>query len=379
MQIETLYFDDKQWCFENEVIEDKSKVSILFVFGTRSVFKNSRHYRHLRGIYPSAYIVGSTSAGNVLGPQISKYDVVATAVMMEKGRIEINSVQLEKDRLKEQARELIEPLMQPDLKHLFIISEGININGSLLGRGLTERADDIVTVTGGLAGDDDQFKKTLIMANAEPRPDLIVAVGFYGDAVKSEVGCFAGWEEFGPDRVITRSKDNIVYTIDDQPALALYKKYLGDRYINKLPGSGLHFPLSIRETPESKQTIRTLLGINEEEQSLTFAGQMPEGYWAKLMRTDIDGLIDGAEKAALAIHRQNDDNALGLVVSCVGRRLVMKQLTDEELEVIQDIVGENVTLTGFYSYGELAPFSNEVLSCHLHNQTMTLTVIYENV
>ena len=76
--------------------------------------------------------------------------------------------------------------------------------------------------------------------------------------------------------------------------------------------------------------------------------------------------------------RPSGQNAVGLclVVSCVGRRLVMGQLTEEELEIVREKLGDATAITGFYSYGEMAPFG-EIMLCQLHNQTMTLTTIYE--
>jgi hypothetical protein len=123
---------------------------------------------------------------------------------------------------------------------------------------------------------------------------------------------------------------------------------------------------------------RTLLGINEEDKSIVFAGNVPEGWTARLMKPNIDLLVEGAGKAAEIASMQNGKSALGLVVSFVGRKLVMSQLVDEELEAVAQELGENVQLTGFYSYGEIAPFADSINTCELHNQTMTLTVVYEN-
>jgi hypothetical protein len=189
-------------------------------------------------------------------------------------------------------------------------------------------------------------------------------------------GCFAGWEEFGPERIVTKSTGNIVYEIDNQPALSLYKKYLGEQS-SELPASGLKFPLSIQANKNELSVIRTLLAVDESKNSLTFAGDVPEGYICKLMRTNLDSLIDHAGMAADAATAMSKDiSGLCLVVSCVGRRLVMGQLIEEELEEVQNKLGPNTLLAGFYSYGELAPFK-DLLNCQLHNQTMTLTTIYE--
>jgi hypothetical protein len=213
------------------------------------------------------------------------------------------------------------------------------------------------------------------MADAPAKTGRVAALGFYGDiSIKS--GCFAGWEEFGAERIVTKSTGNVVYEIDGEPALALYKKYLGEQAAD-LPASGLRFPLSIQADKNSKALIRTLLAVDEKNQSLTFAGDVPQNYLCKLMRTNLDNLIENAGMAAKAAHSSKPDSSgLCLIVSCVGRRLVMGQLTEDELEIVQEKLGDKTAITGFYSYGELAPFS-DILQCQLHNQTMTLTTLYE--
>ena len=377
MLIETLKYVDDNWTSDSKNPGLKEDVDIVFTFGDREVFKKADTYTKLRSLYPSAHIVGCTSSGNILGDRVSDSPVVATAVSLESGtvRISVEDFSLEDDQ-KEVSQRVVSRLPRENLKHIFILSDGLNMNGSFLAQGANKAVDQTVSITGGLAGDGTEFKETWIIADEEAKQNRLVAIGFYGKSITVGCGCFAGWDEFGILRKITKSKDNIVYEIDGHPALELYKKYLGE-YAEDLPGSGLRFPFSIKINEESTPVIRAVLGIDEEAQSLVFAGDVPEGYLARLMKTDTDGLIDASVVAAKRIKRINEKNALGLVISCVGRRLVLKQLTDEELESISSTLGENVQLVGFYSYGELAPFSDELMSCQLHNQTMTLTVIYE--
>jgi len=251
------------------------------------------------------------------------------------------------------------------------------MNGSSLAKGANKALNHKIAITGGLAGDDENFEETWVIADDVAKENRIVAVGFYGESIEIKSGCFGGWNEFGVERRITKSIDNIVYEVDNQPALDLYKKYLGE-HAKDLPSSGLRFPFSVRTNENDRAVTRSVLAVDEEEKSLTFAGDVPEGSMARLMKTSIDGLIEGAEIAAINARVMHESNALGLVVSCVGRRLVLNQLADEEIEAINDVLGERVSLIGFYSYGELAPFSNEITSCQLHNQTLTLTVIYED-
>ena len=346
---------------------------LVLVFADDEYFQTEACYSELRGIFPKAHIVGCSSSGSVLGVEISDGDVSATVVRLERSAVRMASVDIEPGKgARELGMQLMEKLGANDLRHVFVLSDGMQVNGSDLAQGLNRAG---IPVTGGLAGDGTRFGKTWVMADAPAKNGRIAALGFYGDAtVKS--GCFAGWKEFGAERIVTKSAGNVVYEIDGEPALDLYKKYLAAQ-AKDLPASGLRYPLSIQANAAEKPLIRTLLAVDETARSLTFAGDVPQGYMCKLMRTDLDSLIDSAGLAAEAARPENLDlTGLCLVVSCVGRRLVMGQLTEEELDIVQEKLGSATAITGFYSYGELAPFS-DVLQCQLHNQTMTLTTIYE--
>ncbi|CAA6816507.1 MAG: FIG00656238: hypothetical protein [uncultured Sulfurovum sp.] len=376
MTIDTLIYEDTQWNIEDNIV-DKNSTDIVFLFGDRETIKAKEYLAFLQERYPNAELIGCSSSGNILGEEISLAPLVGTAVSLDNGYVKVSTnIFTEEDEQKMMTKALVEGLPTEDLKHVFVLSDGLNMNGSSLAEGINEAVKNKVSSTGGLAGDGTNFEETWVIANGEVSQKRVVAVGFYGEGVVVESGCYAGWDEFGVFRKITKSTNNIVYEIDGEPALDLYKKYLGI-YAKDLPGSALDFPMNIKKNDTDEAIIRTILGVDEEAKSLTFAGDVPEGYLARLMKTNIDGLIDGSEMAARQIKKINDKSALGLVVSCVGRRLVLKQLTDEELESIAETLGDNVQLVGFYSYGELAPFSSELSSCSLHNQTMTLTVIYE--
>lgn len=367
------------WKYDNEEQKISStEATLIFIFGDRKILKEAKLYHEMRKLYPNTDIVGCTSSGNILGSQLSQAHVVATVVQFEHASVElaIKDFTREDDLLKV-SEELINQLPSEGLKHIFLLSDGLNMNGSSLVKGMNRALNHSISITGGLAADGTAFEETLVIANDIAKENRLVAIGFYGEGLCISSGCYAGWEEFGIYRRITKAKGNIVYEIDHQPALELYKKYLGE-YAHELPHSGLRFPFNVKKTVESDAVIRSVLAINEEDKSLIFAGDVSEGAYARLMKTDIDGLIDGAELAARQIKQSNEKSALGLVVSCVGRRVILNQLSDEELESLSEILGESVQLTGFYSYGELAPHSDEVLSCRLHNQTMTLTVIYED-
>lgn len=376
MKIDNLVYDDNHWSINQQRIDDASQCCAVFVFGDSDIMRSESAFLGLRQLYPSARIVGASSSGNILGAEISSSQIVATAVQFELSSVSMSVVDFSsRTDIEAIASQLIKQLPSEGLRHIFILSDGLSLNGSELVKGINKVSHG-VTVTGGMAGDGDRFQSTWVIADAPARQNCIVAIGFYGDRLTISSGSNGGWRPMGVDRLVTRSIGNVLYELDNMPALDLYKSYLGE-FADSLPHSGMRFPLLVHAPGDSNAVIRTLLGVDSSAKSITFAGDISEGYIAKLTSPDIRELIDGAGDAAREIELANESAALGLVVSCVGRRAVMKHLIDDELEIVQDILGSNVQLTGFYSYGEIAPFNDRPEQCQLHNQTMTLTAIYE--
>jgi hypothetical protein len=253
------------------------------------------------------------------------------------------------------------------------------VNGAKLIQGLLAGLPPDVVITGGLAGDGPDFSSTCVGLDGPPVPGVIAAIGFYGKSLAVSWGSAGGWDPFGPKRLVTRSEANVLYELDGKPALELYKRYLGDA-ADQLPGSALLFPLVIRPDPDSSyDVVRTIVGVDEKAQSLIFAGDIPQNWSAQLMRGVPDRLVDGALRAArqsgLGEDSTTDGSALALVVSCIGRKLMMGQRISDEVEIIRQECGSVPTI-GFYSYGEICPHGFTG-SCTLHNQTMTITVLRE--
>jgi len=375
MKIDRLHFENNNWLVEEASECNKEIVDIVFVFADFQVLKDYDHISLLKKIYPNAHIVGSSTAGNILDETVSEYPAVATAISFDKGKIAINCSVINPENLHDDAKALIDNLEQENLQHVFVLAQGLKIDGSKFVEGLNSERN--ITVTGGLAGDSYAFEDTFVTTDKLSGNNIAVAIGFYGDSLHIGIGCKAGWEEFGAKRVVTKAIGNVVYEIDNKPALELYKMYLGE-YIKDLPASGLLFPLSIKTDKNDKnEVIRVMMGINKDG-SIIFAGDVPQGSEVRLMKTNIENLVDGAALVANSISPYNSKRSLTLAVSCSGRRSVLKQLVDEEIEIMQNILGDNSQMIGFYSYGEIAPFSNDLLNCKLHNQTMTITTIYED-
>jgi len=271
---------------------------------------------------------------------------------------------------------LAEQLSSNGLVHVFVLSDGLHVNGSELVEGLAAGLPEGVQFTGGLAGDGDRFQSTWVLGDRGLESDAVVAVGFYGQRLRVGFGSLGGWDPFGPERLITASRDNVLFELDGKSALGLYKDYLG-KHAAGLPASGLLFPLSLRREGGETSVVRTFSAVNEADQSLTFAGNIPQGYYAQLMKANFDRLVEGAVGAARICQNTGAKHPeLAICISCVGRRMILKQMAEEEVEGVRDVLGPAVTLAGFYSYGEIAPFSSGG-KCELHNQTMTITTLCE--
>ena len=262
-----------------------------------------------------------------------------------------------------------------DLRSIFVLSEGLTVNGGALVAGLVAGSRSDVVITGGLAGDGSRFEHTWVLADGEITADAVTAVGVYGDRLRVGHGSRGGWIPFGPERTVTSAQGNVLHELDGQPALALYKRYLGERAAG-LPATALLFPLSVRLPGRGRGAVtRTILGVDEADQTMTFAGDIPQGSTAQLMRANLDGLIDSAQDAAELAAPDTDGPVLAVAISCVGRRLLLGERTEDELEATAAGLSSATRMVGFYSYGEISPLAAG--TCDLHNQTMTITTFAE--
>jgi hypothetical protein len=340
---------------------------------------NPTPFKELAAAFPNSVLVGCSTSGEIADTQVQDASVSVAVARFEGTQLRraFTTVSGATDSFDAGAR-LAAQLAGPDLRAVFLLSDGLRVNGTLLVEGLTRHLPAGVSITGGLAGDGSRFGQTWVLDRDQPEANRVCAVGFYGERLRTGHGCDGGWSDFGPERRITRSEGNVLFELDGKPALDLYKSYLGERAAG-LPGTALLFPLSVRRDGDGQDTlVRTILGIDEEHKSLTFAGDMPHGGIARLMRANTDKLIGSAGQAArqAAAGVSEADDVLVISVSCVGRRLVLGERTEEEVETVLDSAPRRAGHVGFYSYGEISPAVAGGAS-ELHNQTMTVTMFSE--
>ncbi len=364
--------------WSNQNVLENFQPNLIFAFGSTQLIKDGSALRELHQKFPNAIFIGGTSSGEILDTNVFDDTIIASLVRFDKTTITyVSELVINSDESYDAGKKLIEKLPKENLKHVFVMSEGLNINGSELVRGLRDVLPTHVSATGGLAGDGANFNETYILSQTgEPKNKVVSAIGFYSNDLKVSYGSLGGWDSFGVERLVTKSKNNILYELDGKPALELYKSFLGE-HAKDLPASGLLFPLNLRTGKDSEPVVRTILAVDETSQSLTFAGDIPEGGYVRLMKANFDRLIEGAMGAAKGtLTNSNESPSLAVLISCVGRKLVLKQMIEEEVEGVREVLGDTATLCGFYSYGEISPFSADA-KCELHNQTMTITTFAE--
>lgn len=372
-------FSENSWEKDpkSQSVNDEN-VNLVLCFASKLGLLDEHIYDNFKAKFPSAEIVMSSTAGEIYQERVLDDSVIVVAMQFEKTKIESTSVNIKDYKnTYEAAISLGKTLPKGDLTYILLLADGNLVNGSELVKGLSTQADKNVLTTGGLAGDGANFESTLLGLNNQPSEGEIVAIGFYGNNLTVTHGSQGGWDIFGLKKRVTNSSSNILLELEDQNALDLYKKYLGEESKN-LPGSALLFPLSVTIPGATIPVVRTILSINEEDKSMTFAGDIPVGSEVRFMKANFDKIINAASNAADQTKISNNKEPdFSLLISCVGRKLILGSRIDEEIKSVYKSFQGNTIMAGFYSYGEISPVVAGG-KCQLHNQTMTITSFYED-
>jgi hypothetical protein len=351
--------------------------TLVLAFGASLLLDHDGPFADLRAAYPTSVILGCSSAGEILGDAVLDEGLAVAVTRFDEVRLSVASACVDEGTPYQLGKSVGAELrlVDPDLSSVLVLSDGLAVNGSRLVQGLTSAIGPEVILTGGLAGDGDRFQRTWVLVDGRPVTGHVTAVGLSGPRLRVGHGSRGGWDIFGPERRVTSAEGNVLYELDGQPALDLYKHYLGDR-ASGLPATALLFPLAVRYGPhDERRVVRTILGIDEETQSMTFAGDIPRDGLAQLMRANFERLIDGAGQAASLLGAPPSVPSLNIAISCVGRRLLLGERVEDELEAVVSALPSGAAVAGFYSYGEISPVTAG--TCDLHNQTMTLTSLWE--
>ena len=353
--------------------------TLVLAFGAADMPADTGPFDALVGAFPQSVVIGCSTSGEILGAELHDNSISVAVAAFD--HTDLRCVHLPVAGVADSAAagiRLAQGLPTDGLRAVFVLGDGVAVNGAALVAGLASALPPGVQVSGGLAGDGSRFQRTWLLVAGQRRTGHVLAVGLYGERLRVNTGCQGGWQDFGPVRRVTRSEGAVLHELDGKPALDLYRTYLGER-ADELPGAALLFPLSISPPGQGgRPLVRTILGIDETARTMTFAGDIPQGWEARLMRSSPERLIDSAAAATRqSLAAAGGGPALVVSVSCVGRRLVLGERTEEELESALEDAPPGSVHVGFYSYGEIAPAA-EGEGCQLHNQTMTTTTFSED-
>lgn len=329
----------------------------------------------LKQQFPIANIVGCSSGGDIQDTNITYSALALTFVQFENTKLDVKLTNLKHST--NQTIQFKHPLDENLLKHILVFTDLQSNDFNFISR-LQQELPKHIRVSGGVAAAHELTKNnnTYIIYQNKTYKDAAVYIGFYGSQLSINCGSHAGWDSYDIERIATKVSGNILYELNGEKALKIYKSCLS-KLNKKIEDSPFWHPVSIRIFEEERPIIRTVIGFNEEDDSIMFAGDIPLNCSVKLMKANLDRIITGAKKSAQdCLIGQQSKPQLAILVSCIGRQVVLNKLINEELEIVKETLGDNCALSGYYSYGEFAPISKSSRGV-LHNQTMTITTITE--
>jgi hypothetical protein len=378
MITDQVIFRNNQWEGFDRLKAPGGDYQLLLVFAEKSLLTDASIHKKLRDHFPAAKIVASSTAGEITGRESLENAALVIALKLEQTPFKVvyQNISTAKDS-HDLGIVLARQLAAEDLSYVMIISDGHDVNGSDLLNGIKSQLGETLAMSGGMAGDGNLFSSTLVGVDGDIKNGHVALIGFYGDALRVCFDVQRGFNYFGPERKVTRSNKNVLYDIDGTNALELYKKYLGE-YAAELPSSALLFPVAILNDND-EPLVRTILSINEADGSMVFAGNMPEGVAIRFMRSNLDQLIQKAEDASRLVTDCIEEPDLMLVMNCVGRKIILGQRRGEEIEALTKSVSKETVIAGFYTYGEFSSWEKPEKTCDLHNQTVVVTALKEDI
>ena len=310
--------------------------------------------------YPQAFsgydlnVVGSSSGGNILvdGGAKTIYEDSAVVTLVELN--DAHYAYLVKDRGKISSFDFganigqwgLEKFRKPSF---IVIASGLSLNGQEFVEGIIESAGKDVSMFGGLAGDESKFEQNFVFSGDKVLENGAIALAFDSEHVDLQGIATSGWVGLGKDLTITSSESNIVYSIDNEPALKVYKKYLSVQD-SDLPAIGVEYPLLIKREDDN-YALRAVMGVDREKEALIFAGTVPQNATVTFSSSPGFEVIDRTKEKISKFHSEQPEAEVLLLFSCMARHLALGPVISEEISFPAEKWG--LPLSGFFTYGEI--------------------------
>ena len=260
-------------------------------------------------------------------------------------------------------------ITEADKKLLFLFPDGLTINADKLFQGINSVLDYSIDFVGGTASNDFHFSKTYQFCDQEILTDAVSGVLVVGE-FHYVIGISHGCKAIGNYRTITKAQDNIVYEMDEQPALELLKSFIGEsRFSDIVQVNLLGLGQPLEENSNSEDLLaRAIMGFDEEQGSIQLGAQLPVGSVVRFTRRDKAKVKRSTQTVAKQViaNLQSPKDATYFYFNCVGRGSYLFGDSDVDIQSLLEILGEDKNLIGFFTLGEVAPTKGEN---YFHNYT----------
>lgn len=364
------------------------KPDAIIVFAS-SKYNQEDMLRGVRSISGQVLLVGSSTAGEISteGP-VGKPSVVVMALSSQDIKFFAgvgSAVSKGAHEAGKSAADDVKRQAGGDLKTFIMLPDVLNGNGAETVRGVLESLGEHFPVVGGASGDDFQFKKTYQYLNDKVCTDSVVGLGLTGD-FKIGIGVKHGWIPVGAPMKVTKSEGGVLHEVNGKPAIQIYEDYFGAEEAavlktETLATLAITYPLGLKVEGNDELLIRDPISVDKNG-SITCAAEIPVGSDIRLMIGSIEEAVKVAKIAAQNVLEQLEGvkpKAI-IVFNCIARNKLFGQRSGEEITAIQEVLGRDVPLIGFYTYGEQAPMNGEVKNINqcnsaFHNETVVIAAL----
>lgn len=358
-------------------------VNLIVVFATVN-YGQEEVLKGVKSAAKDALVVGCSGLRCIFNNHGFDKGVVAMAIagddIIFKSAVGVNA---QKDSY-EAGHSLAKSLVDEATAILMIFMDAVGVNGSAVVRGILDGSRKNLPIIGGMASDASTFTKTYEYHKGEVLSDTVVGVAMSGK-VSFGIGVQHGWQSIGLPVTVTKSEGAVIKEINGQPAIKFFEEYFGEEEAKQLhkPLSRICYvyPLGMSVEGSDELLIRIAFVANEKGE-LACAGEIPQGSQIRLMLGDYEKAIEAAREAAQKAKEQlkGAKPKAAFVFNCAARYMLLGKRADEEIQAIQSVLGGEVPLIGFYTYGEQAPLRGDVgpkCSSLFHNETMTMILLGE--
>jgi len=346
--------------------EEGMAPTLAFVFS--SVVHNLEDLKAAFAKY-NIEVFGASSSGEILNDEVHEESIAVMLLDISREAFRLNVFDGEGKTSSDVGQGVAEwarPIYENPA--IMLMSAGLHADGQQLVKGVIDNMEHQVPLFGCLAGDDLSFKETFVFNASQVIANGAVALIFDQNAIELQGLAVCGWKGIGTPKTVTKATGNIVYEIDDEPALDMYNKYLK---IGDDPGLAGEYPLLLIRDDDSV-VLRAVMGVNEDK-SIVYAGTVPEGAKVKFSMPPGSEIIDLAIEQMSEFNQQIPSSNAIVLFSCKARHVALGPMVEDEISGIHKLW--NVPMVGFFTYGEIGPVPQG--QCDFHNHTLVPVLIQE--